>query len=220
MLKTNISIIDKHYNKKALKYGISKQRLNNILKLIKNIHHQRILDIGCATGYLGNILKKNNNYVVGFDISKSAIKNAKKILHKAYQLNIETDKFPYLEKFDLIILSEVIEHLFQPQLTLKRIIKLLKPNGLLLITTPNFLYWGNRILFLKGNFSYSNQGIFDESHLHFFTDKSLKKIMIQNNLKIIAQNHLTISSITKYFSYFFPGLFAYQLIYLTKKIDE
>ena len=64
-------------------------------------------------------------------------------------LNVDPLNFEN-ESFDLIILGEVIEHLYDPDRVLQECSRILKPNGVLLITTPNLLSWYNRILMVLG----------------------------------------------------------------------
>lgn len=217
--KKNKSILVDYYQKKALDYNISTGRLNKILELLKYSRHLRILDVGCATGFLGEKLRKQGNFVVGIDISEKAIQKAKKYLDEVYALNIETDPLPKLPKFDLIIMSEIIEHLFQPEESLKKIAKFLKIGGKLLITTPNILYWGNRFQFLTGKFEYTDQGHFDKSHIHFFSYKTLINLIKQIGLTVIAENHVVQGSISQMLVKHKPGMFAYQFVILTKKIN-
>lgn len=211
------NLISDYYDSKAIQYGISKARLKHTLDLIPAKSQLRILDIGCATGYVGKLLKENRHYVVGFDISKKAIKKAKIVLDEAYVVDIEQKKLPVLRKFDVLILSEVIEHLFQPEKTIKKLSNYIKPKGTLIISTPNFLYWGYRIQFLKGNFNYSHVGAFDEGHIHFFTYHSLRSLLKVNNFVINKEHHLTAGICSKLLVRRFPSLFAYHLLVSAKK---
>lgn len=206
------SQIATYYSEKALTYGIHPHRLRATIDLFPNKEHLRILDIGCATGYLGAVFCQQGHFVVGIDISDKAIKHANKFLSSVYVLNIETDKLPKMGTFDLILLSEVIEHFFQPQETLKKICPLLKENGSLIISTPNFLYWGNRLQFLRGKFSYTGQGTFDESHIHFYTYSSLKLLLDNLGLSVIKENHLTAGGLSQVLVKWFPGFFACHLL--------
>ena len=213
----NISHIQKYYQQKALTYGISPQREFKIVESLTFIHGCRILDIGCATGYLGYKLKQNNNYIIGVDISSKAIMKAKKILDEAYTIDIEQQTIPIRKKVDVIIIPEVIEHLFLPEQTLRGLLKHLKSGGIMLISTPNLLYWGNRIQFLRGKFSYTRCGIFDESHIHFFTHATVKNLGRIRNLTIFKENHIGAGSIGNLLLAKYPNILALHLIFLFKK---
>ena len=204
--------ITAYYHRKSAHYGMSGLRRRHILELIGPVKHLKVLDVGCATGYLGAKLKSMDNYVIGIDISAPAIKQAKKVLDQAYCFNLETTTIPGKQKFDLIIISEVIEHLFQPHQVIKKLVTRLKPHGRIIITTPNISYWINRLTFLLGKFAYTNQGMFDDSHIHFFNYPSLQTLLKNNNLSMVQENHVTFPYTFKSFLKYFPNLFAYQLI--------
>ncbi|OGD86268.1 hypothetical protein A2164_03785 [Candidatus Curtissbacteria bacterium RBG_13_35_7] len=214
-----MSSLKRYYDKKSISYNIKKKRLNKILELAFPVKGKLVLDIGCSTGYLGSILQKKGAKVFGIDISKNAVKEARKQLFSAQELDLNEQKLPFKKNyFDLIIASEIIEHLFEPEKILKEIHRILKINGYLLITTPNFLYWGHRIQFLKGEFEYQEEGPFDRSHIHFFTYLSLFNHLINSEFIIEAENHLYPGAkIFNIIKKLFPSLFAYQFVILAKK---
>src|SRR3989344_9019186 len=148
-----------HYEKKSPAYGIGHTRRNRILKLVGNISGKRILDVGCARGYLGRIIREKGNYVAGIEISSEAANEARKVLDEVHVMNIEQSWPESLqrESFDVAIIAEVLEHLFDPKQVVLEIAKVLKPNGSLIITTPNFMTWTNRLQFLFGRFKYQDQ---------------------------------------------------------------
>jgi methionine biosynthesis protein MetW len=183
-----------------------------------------VLDIGCATGFMGKYLQeKKRCQVFGFDLRKDEIKVAKKNLNKAYLGNIESQNVVKLilqknahKKFDVILATSLIEHLANPDGAIKTMKKLLNPGGKIIITTPNIAHWTTRIQLLTGNFDYTDYGIMDKTHLHFFTIKTFKKLFEKNQLKI---DKLKIDAegggyprISLLLAPFFPNLFAYQIL--------
>ena len=145
-------------NKKALhaKYHSKTHKQTRIVKdnnftyrilidiLNKNISSQKknILDIGCGAGTLSFYLANKNHDVLGIDISTKAIKEcllSKKELN-LNNVNFEQFDFPNnypKEKFDVVIFTEVIEHLDDDKKALGIIRKILKPNGLMILSTPS-----------------------------------------------------------------------------------
>lgn len=107
----------------------------------------RVLDIGCAYGTLALFCKKIfpdcKIYCTDFTprfISKPLIKKYE-FLFKVN--NIELDPFPWELTFDIIIFTEVLEHLnYHPLTTLKKMHKLLSKKGRLYISTPDASEWG------------------------------------------------------------------------------
>lgn len=116
----------------------------NIIKIIeKNLFNcKSILDIGCGAGTLALYLANKGYKVDGIEISKKAIVSCKE---SAEFLNLENVNFSVMnfpkqtpsKKYDLIICSEVIEHLQDDNLALRKIHSLLNKNGKAIITTPS-----------------------------------------------------------------------------------
>jgi len=99
----------------------------------------KVLDVGCGVGY-GLAFFANHNYkkLFGIDINKYSLTIAKKRCPKANVKYGDAIKIPFeSNKFDLVILTEVIEHLDDPQTALKEIRRILSPKGILFLTTPN-----------------------------------------------------------------------------------
>lgn len=138
----------------------------------------KVLDIGCSSGNFGKVLIERKNCIVdGIELDKSDYIKAKKKLRKVYNLNIETDSLTDIqEKYDYIFLGDVIEHLVNPIVTLERIKPLIKHNGELLFSIPNMAHLSVRLMLLKGDFSYANTGLLDNTHLHFYTFKEIQRV--------------------------------------------
>lgn len=212
------SIIADYYNQKKIPFGICGDRRDKIFPLVANLKGKKVLEVGCATGYMGVRLRKQGNYVVGLDISKKDIQKAKKVLDRAYVVDLESDDLPKMgTKFDLILITEVIEHLFDPDTVLKKILTVLKPNGEVLISTLNFLHLYNRYRMLKGKFEYVEETIVNKSHIHFFTYSTLNKMLSSLGLRVVKENNIifprTLAAIWKTW----PELFAYHMVFLCKK---
>lgn len=208
-----------HYQNKSLGYGIGHTRLRKILELAGNISGKRVLDIGCATGYLGRHLKEAGNEVIGVEISAPAAEEARKILDQVHIFDIEYSWPEVLQggRFDLAIAAETLEHVFDPLEVLKEIRQILAPNGEIIITTPNFLTWTNRIKFLLGKFKYTNQGSFDFGHIRFFTYAYLQEVLSASDFKIVKENHIIFPGKLSRILRFWPNFFASQFVIKARK---
>lgn len=215
-----MSQINQHYQNKALTYCLGNRRGEKIWQILSGYKGKRVLDLGCSTGYIGRDLKKNGNYVVGVDISKPAIIKAKNILDEAYVLDLEgNSNLLGKKKFDLIIIAELIEHLFLPETLIQNLVRNnLANNGEILISTPNFLHFINRVKFLLGKFKYENSGMFDKSHIHFFTYTGLIGMIRSANLNVVKENSVIVPRLLGKVGARFPSLFAYQFVILAKKL--
>ncbi|MCX6726922.1 MAG: methyltransferase domain-containing protein [Candidatus Shapirobacteria bacterium] len=129
-------------------YQIHTTRFKYLLAKIDSLNipsSAKILDVGCYPPYIFNQLSEKysvfgiSSPLEPFDHSQVKI------------LNLESDpvNFPK-NNFDLIIFSEIIEHLSNPVLVLKKLVPLLKKNGYFIITTPNVFRWQNLISLIVG----------------------------------------------------------------------
>ena len=103
-------------------------------EIVKNSN--RILDIGCGKGTFLNILKKHNKETHGLEPDSNAINILLKNGHKAVKGDILSSNYDS-NYFDLVILSQVFEHVENPAFLLEEAKRILKPGGYILIITPN-----------------------------------------------------------------------------------
>lgn len=150
----------------------------------------KVLDIGCAAGGTLEYLKsKGASYTVGIDIDKDAISiAAKKNLDMVFTGNIEKDDLPFPEnEFDCIIMADILEHLYNPWETLKKMTGYLKSDGYMLLSIPNIKHYSILTrLILYDEWSYSEAGILDSTHIRFFTLKETKRMLDDAGLKIVV----------------------------------
>lgn len=169
-------------------YKLNPSRYSTHRIIVDNIGNNKIvLDVGCNDGYLGLLADKSNIFY-GVDYSMSSIKKAKGFYKDAlvYDLN-RLGGLPWGIKFDVIIFADVLEHVLDPAKVLFFITEFLKKDGVIIISLPNVANWQVRLNLLFGNFTYADTGIMDRTHLHFFTYKTVRKLMEAGDFKIIKE---------------------------------
>lgn len=179
-----------------------------------------VLDIGCASGYFAKKLKKKNCRVWGIDSDREALNEASRFCDEVKTVNLENIKeIPFKRKFDYILLLDVLEHLKNPNNIMTAAKNSLKPTGRIIISTPNIAFLSIRLALLFGKFNYQKMGIMDENHLHFFTKKTLMKLISDSGLKLeefdVASGFSQITRIGKYLNYI-PKYWQYRI---TKRFD-
>lgn len=112
-----------------------------------------VLDVGCGDGTflrrLDRLAGRPWSYH-GTDFSPYCLELARALPYTFRQGNLE-EGIPFGDDmFDVVYSGEVIEHLYNPDLLLEECGRVLKPGGLLVLTTPNFQTWYNRVLFAAG----------------------------------------------------------------------
>lgn len=136
-----------------------------------------ILDVGCAVGGFGEILKSRRSCEVwGIEINEEAANIAAQKLDKVICAAFdETLELPN-GRFDCIIFNDVLEHLVDPYSALLYAKTLLNPQGKIVASIPNVRYFDNIWkLIVNRDWEYTQHGILDRTHLRFFTDKSILK---------------------------------------------
>jgi SAM-dependent methyltransferase len=121
-----------------------------LIQIVKNKSQTKILEIGSGLGYLTYSLIKDGYHAVGLDISETAVKQAKETFGDYY---VCADLFDFSirspESFDIVILTEVIEHVDKPLDFIQAIMTLLKPGGYAIITTPNKSFYPKNVIWVS-----------------------------------------------------------------------
>jgi 2-polyprenyl-3-methyl-5-hydroxy-6-metoxy-1,4-benzoquinol methylase len=210
-----------YYHNESQKYGMSHTRRDRILSLLTG-DGLRVLEVGCASGAFGALVRERGNWVGGIEISNLAAREARNRLNQVWSFDIE-DIWPDelgREDMDVVIAGEVLEHIFDPIAVLKHIRKALKPDGSIIITTPNFMTWTNRVRFLFGKFRYQEQGMFDFGHIRWFTYRYLKEVLREAGFRIVVERHIIFPGKLTRVLKFFPSLFAWQFVVRAIRNDK
>lgn len=156
---------------------------------------KRVLEIGTSTGYISKILKEHNNVVAGIEIDKDAGLVAKQYCEPLIigdVENIDFERYFEPDSFDVIICSDVLEHLRNPEGVLLKLKRYLKPNGYIVVSIPNICHGDVIFRIMLGDFHYTPLGLLDKTHIRFFGLKNIYAIFsecgysIQNLKKTIV----------------------------------
>lgn len=144
----------------------------------------RILDVGCGQGLLADDYRaRGATEIVGIEIMPEKAKAATWKMDKVLCANVESMEMPYKTGyFDTIICSDILEHLFDPWDTLRKLAALLTQGGVLLATIPNAANYVVLLNLLSGSWSYTDWGLMDRTHLRFFTIDEIEKLFLSAGL--------------------------------------
>ena len=128
----------------------------------------RVLDVGCAGGYLSAILAGRGYRVTGID-SPGAARTGFPESIELLEADLDLGLPPLRGRFDFVICADVLEHLRRPALLLRELRSVLATGGRLAASLPNSGHAYFRWTVLTGRFPAEDRGLFDRTHLHFYT---------------------------------------------------
>src|SRR5262245_42856176 len=138
------------------------------------------LDVGCGSGVNSIALAAKGHRVQGVDLSEAAIQRYRKYGFEGRVGNIENGLDYPDSRFDLVFCSEVIEHMTSPEVLVTEMNRVLKPGGVLVLSTPNSAFWLYRLLGILG---YTVSELQHPKHFQFFSRRSLLRLLRSVNLK-------------------------------------
>lgn len=128
-----------------------------------------ILDVGCGNGALARAIRRDRKAMIhGITYAEQEAAEALTVMDEVFVGDLNTFDFAQLGRYDCIICSHVLEHLYRPWETLVALREHFAPDGVLIVAVPNALEVKTRLKFLLGSFRYTDWGILDRTHYRFF----------------------------------------------------
>jgi SAM-dependent methyltransferase len=156
-----------------------------------------ILDVGCGYRFLGSLLKKqrSDRIVIGIEKNPEAAKHASEILDHVVNMDVGSAEFPDLKlKFDCIIFADILEHLQDPLSTLTKFLEYLRDDGKIVCSIPNMRHYTVLLRLLRSGWEYDDYGLFDRTHLRFFSLRSITQLFLDAGLSIEVINPKVVAS--------------------------
>lgn len=168
------------------RYGNNYESSRDDLLIHVPLDAKDVLDIGCANGMFGEVLKKRQDSIVtGIDSDAGLLETAKGRLNKVINGDIEDiiDKGT-LDRYDCIVCGDVLEHFNDPWKVVKGLKAHLIEGGLLIASTPNIANWAIIHEMLKGRWDYVPFSILSGTHIRFFTRQTFEELFTDSGYKI------------------------------------
>ena len=141
----------------------------------------QVLDIGAGNGVLARLLARLGCEVVLDAVEPDLVARefSSGLYRQMFPVNLEeflSTACAGAQKYDVIVMADVVEHLANPEPHLVALKSLLTDHGFIALSTPNIAFASVRLALLDGRFDYVNSGILERTHLRFYTLKTLKQL--------------------------------------------
>ncbi len=166
--------------------GVAEARLFFIKYLLPDKYELgRVLDAGCGNGTTLHLLKSVYHFdAYGIDISQTAVDLAQRMGIEAKAADI-TENIPFPDGyFDVVICSEVLEHLLLLERALQEIQRVGKDEAIFIFSVPNVATIWNRLRFLLGKTVFDQGRFSSGEHLHFYTKNSFERLLGNSGFRI------------------------------------
>lgn len=159
-------------------YEISLDSDRAAAKLLRFVgNNKSVLEIGCASGVQSKVLAEQLGCkVTGIEIDAAAAEEARKFCDRVIVGNVEElDLVTAIgdKKYDVVIFADVLEHLKYPEHVLEKTKPFLADDGYVVASIPNIVHASVIYEMMKGRFDYRHFGLLDDTHIRFFTKKTI-----------------------------------------------
>jgi 2-polyprenyl-3-methyl-5-hydroxy-6-metoxy-1,4-benzoquinol methylase len=149
----------------------------------------KMLEVGCGNGDTAAYALATGKcgWCAGIELCAEPAEQAAKRLHDVRIGDVEQMTLPYSPGFfDVLVMSEVVEHFRDPWTTLKRLAALLKPGALVLSGSPNVAHRSVIRMLLRGRWDYASVGIMDRTHLRWFTPATYRELFEDCGFEVVS----------------------------------
>jgi 2-polyprenyl-3-methyl-5-hydroxy-6-metoxy-1,4-benzoquinol methylase len=215
---------------RGVRYTFKHSRTGSHMQILEAIRPgTRVLDLGCSQGLLARPLREKGVRTTGVDVGRP--EGVSRDLEAYHRRDLEEPlEIPEDRVFDYVVVADVLEHVCNREQLLKSARRYLKPDGRLLISTPNVAIWFYRLSLLVGRFEYGPRGVLDETHVHLFTQATFRREVEGGGFRILRQRETSLpfevifestgqsrlvaalSEVYHLLARIYPKLFAYQFL--------
>lgn len=189
-----------------LRKMVNKKRFEDISKFNTQ---GKLLDVGTSTGIFLDIAESHGLETYGVELSSESFEKIKST-HKVFNNTLEKVNFQE-NFFDVITMFDVIEHLIDPNSSIKEISRIIKSEGLLIISTPDISCWHSKIMGKKW------AAISPTEHLNYFSPKSIKFLLEKHGFTIIELRkdlkNFTLQGVFDMASFYSPKIYKFFTVF-------
>jgi SAM-dependent methyltransferase len=155
-----------------------------IAQLVRRIGRAPVLDVGAAQGFLGQLLQHDRIQIDAVEPHPQWAEHARAYYHAVYASAIEAAGLP-AGRYPVVVCADVLEHTVDPVGVLNQLRTTATEDATFIISLPNVAHIAARLLLLAGRFPRMERGIFDRTHLHFYTRATAEAMLRDAELKVV-----------------------------------
>lgn len=151
---------------------------------------KRVLELGAGPGAITReLIQVGKCEVVAVDLDEAALEKLRTLCPRTYRCDLNdadwTRALAGEDRFDAIVVADVLEHLYEPQRALASMVDLLRPQGELVVSIPHAGHLGVVACLLAGDFEYREWGLLDRTHIRFFGVHNMQALFDGAGLSIL-----------------------------------
>jgi 2-polyprenyl-3-methyl-5-hydroxy-6-metoxy-1,4-benzoquinol methylase len=155
-----------------------------IARLVRRIGRAPVLDVGAAQGILGQVLQQDRIPIDAVEPHPVWAEHARAYYRTVYASSIEEAGLP-AGRYPVVVCADVLEHIVDPVAVLTQLRATATKDATFIISLPNVAHIAARLLLLAGRFPQMERGIFDRTHLHFYTRATAEAMLGDAGLQVV-----------------------------------
>jgi 2-polyprenyl-3-methyl-5-hydroxy-6-metoxy-1,4-benzoquinol methylase len=143
-----------------------------------------VLDVGAAQGFLGQMLRQDGLSVDAVEPHPLWAAHARPYYRMVFESDIESAALPP-NRYRVVVCADVLEHTADPVRVIGKLRESATSDAVFVISLPNIAHIAARLLLLMGRFPQMERGIFDRTHLHFYTQSTAIDMLRAAGLQVV-----------------------------------
>ncbi|MGA3144013.1 MAG: class I SAM-dependent methyltransferase [Verrucomicrobiota bacterium] len=176
-----------NHNYSAKPVGYFNTARKSFVDMLPHNEKARLLEIGTGSGDTAALALAEGKcgWCCGVELCEGPAVEARKKIQQVIVGDIERIKLDLPEKFfDILLLSEVLEHLVDPWSVLKKLKRFMKPGAIVIAGSPNVCDWHVIWTQLCGKWYYQDKGIWDATHVRWFSPESYREMFVDSGFVV------------------------------------
>lgn len=154
-----------------------------IARIVRRIGRQPVLDVGASEGQLGQLLSGSGLAIDAIEPDQASARAAARFYRSVDASTVESANLPS-NHYKVVVCADVLEHTVDPSAAIQHLLNAATVDATFIMSLPNVGHLAARALLAVGQFPQHDRGIFDRTHLHFYTRKTALELASANGLRV------------------------------------